>query len=86
MEDLARYEILSAHQAELTAAPGWARPAVLARSYQQDVAESAWDRFEPAVPTTPAGAGYAAAGFAGLWGVFAMLFGGIGRAFRRKAY
>ena len=85
-QDIARYERLSAHQAELSAAADWARPVVLARNFERDIAESAKDRYEPVVPTTPEGAGYAAAGFAGLWGVASILFGIIGGLFRREAY
>ena len=83
-EDIARYEVLRAHQAELLAADAWARPVVLARNVQRDVAESAYDRFEPAVPATATGAGYAAAGFAGGWGVLSLVLGLVTAPFRRR--
>lgn len=83
-EDIARYEALRAHQAELLAAEGWARPVVLARNVQADIAESAYDRFEPAVPATATGAGYAAAGFAGAWGLLTMVLGLATAPFRRR--
>ena len=82
--DIARYETLVAHQAELTQAADWARPAVLARTFRRDIADSAMDRFEPAVPATPTGAGYAAAGFAGGWGVLTVLLGLLTAPFRRR--
>ena len=84
VQDIARYEFLTAHQAELTAAAGWARPAVLAKSFDRDIAESAMDRYEPAVPATATGAGYAGAGFVGGWGLLTVL-GGLAMApFRRR--
>ena len=85
-QDVARYERLSAHQAELLSAADWARPAVLARSFERDGAESAWGRYEASLPATPEGAGYAAAGFAGLWGVLSLVLGLVTAPFRREAY
>ena len=84
VEDLARYEALTAHRAELLAAEPWARPVVLARNPRMDVAESAYRLFEPAVPATATGAGYAAAGFAGAWGVLTVLLGILTAPFRRR--
>ena len=84
VQDIARYERLSAHQAELTAAAGWARPAVLARTVDRDIAESVMDRFEPAVPATATGAGYAGAGFVGGWGLLTVLGGLLTAPFRRR--
>ena len=83
-EDIARYARLSAHQAELLAAESWARPVILARSVEPDIAASAYDRFEPAVPATATGAGYAAAGFAGAWGALTVIFGILSAPFRRR--
>ena len=84
-QDVARYERLSAHRAELLAAEPWARPVILAKSPEMDVAESAWGAFEPAVPVTATGAGYAAAGFAGAWGVLTVLLGLLTAPFRRRS-
>ena len=87
VQDLVRYERLSAHQAELSQAAEWARPVVLARSFEKDIAQSAMDRYDPAVPATATGAGYAGAGFVGGWGLLTVLFGMIGGLFgRREAY
>ena len=83
-EDLARYEALRAHQAELLSAEPWARPVILARAPQADVARSAYTRFEPAVPATATGAGYAAAGFAGGWGALTVILGLLTAPFRRR--
>lgn len=84
-QDLARYERLSAQAAALEAAPDWQRPLLLAKDADPDIARSTYEVFEPAVPATPTGAGYAAGGFAGIWAVFASLFGGLGRLVRRDA-
>ena len=83
-QDIARYEFLTAHQAELSQAADWARPAVLAKSFDRDIAQSAKDRFEPAVPATATGAGYAGAGFVGGWGLLTVLLGLIAAPFRRR--
>ena len=83
-QDIARYDTLLAHQAELLAAAPWARPVILARNPQMDIAESAYARFEPAVPATATGAGYATAGFAGGWGVLTVLLGILTAPFRRR--
>lgn len=83
-QDIARYETLVAHQAELLSAAPWARPVVLAKNPQTDIAKSAYERFEPAVPATPTGAGYAGAGFAGGWGILTIVLGLITAPFRRR--
>ena len=86
-KDIARYDVLRAHQADLLAAEPWARPVVLARNVQTDIAESAYERFEPAVPATATGAGYAGAGFVGGWGVLTLVLGLLTAPFkRREAY
>ena len=82
--DIARYERLSAHRARLLAAEDWARPLHLARAPERDVAESAWRAFEPAVPATPTGLGYAGGGFLLAWLVATALLGVLGAPFRRK--
>ena len=76
-----RFELLTAHFAELQAANSYARPLILARSYQQDIAESVMEEFEPAIPVTLEGAAYAAGGFALLWGGLSFIFGLIGAMF-----
>ena len=83
-EDIERYETLRAHRAELLAAESWARPVVLARAPQRDVAASAYDAYEPVVPATATGAGYAAAGFAGGWGGLTVILGLLTAPFRRR--
>ena len=42
------------------------------------------DRFEPAVPATATGAGYAGAGFVGGWGLLTVLGGLLTAPFRRR--
>lgn len=76
-----RYETLSAHYDALKAASDLARPLVLARSYQRDIAQSVLSEFKPAVPTTTDGAIYAGGGFAVLWGGLSLLFGVVGSMF-----
>lgn len=75
---VARYELLTAHLAELKAAGVYARPLVLARSYQKDIAESVYKEFQPAVPTTLDGVAYGGGGFVVGWGLLSMLFGLLG--------
>lgn len=82
-----RFLTLSAHLADLKAAPPLQQPIVLARSYQQDIVESTWSAYKPAVPTTLDGAVYGGGAFAGAWLIFSILFGGLGALFgggRRK--
>ncbi|MHA7871863.1 MAG: DUF2937 family protein [Hyphococcus sp.] len=76
-----RYELLSAHLAELEAAGDYVRPLVLAKSQLRDVTESVYKQFEPAVPATVHGAVYAAGGFAVLWGASSFIFGLLGAMF-----
>ena len=85
-EDVRRYERFRDQLAELDATSEWQRPITLARNPDRDVVMSTKAIFKPAVPTTLVGGGYAAAGFALLWGVSAALFGMIGGLFGRGRY
>ncbi|MEM9838053.1 MAG: DUF2937 family protein [Pseudomonadota bacterium] len=85
-EDVAQYERLSMQLSTLEATDDWQRPIYLARDYDPDVLASTKEKFQPAVPTTLVGGGYAAAGFAVLWGISAMIFGLIGGLFGRDRY
>ncbi len=76
-----RYELLTAHLAELNAASDWVRPLILARTYYKDIAESVHEQFEPAIPATLQGAAYAGGGFAVLWGGASFIFGILGAMF-----
>jgi hypothetical protein len=82
-EDVADYEHATRQLAEFEAASMWTRPIVVARDPHRRTLEVTARNYEPAVPATPAGAAYAAAGFALLWGIAAMLFGMLGRLFGR---
>ncbi len=73
-----RYELLTAHMAELEAASELARPLVLAKTQIEDITLSVYDQFKPAVPATTDGAVYAGGGFAVLWGGASFLFGLLG--------
>jgi hypothetical protein len=83
---VARYEMLTAHLAELNAASDYARPLVLARTYKKDIAESVYKEFEPAVPATPIGLAYGGGGFVVGWGLLSMLFGLLGGLFGGRRY
>ncbi|WP_428407156.1 DUF2937 family protein [Hyphococcus sp.] len=73
-----RYELLTAHMAELEAASDLVRPLVLAKTQIEDVTLSVYDQFKPAVPATTDGLIYAGGGFAVLWGGASFLFGLLG--------
>jgi len=73
-----RYERLTAHLEELEAADAYVRPLLLVRNRMDDVAQSTYSRFEPAVPTTLVGGIYAGGGFAFFWGASTFLFGLLG--------
>jgi hypothetical protein len=85
-EDVAAHERYSAQLRELQRADDWRRPIYLARNVDRGVAESTLEGYALAIPATPVGAGYAAAGFALLWGIAAMIFGLLTMPFRRAAY
>ena len=76
-----RYDLLTAHLAELEAADIFIQPLILARTHQRDIVLSVYEQFEPAIPVTMDGAAYAAGGFAVLWGGASFLFGLIGAMF-----
>jgi len=73
-----RYEILTAHMAELEAASETVRPLVLARTQMRDISTSVYEQFKPAIPATVDGVIYAGGGFAVLWGGSSFLFGLLG--------
>ncbi len=73
-----RYEDLSLHLANLQTAQDYARPLLLAQTYNRDIADSVMTEFRPAVPATLDGAAYAGGGFAVLWGGLSFIFGLIG--------
>jgi hypothetical protein len=79
-----RFEMLLAHQTELNAANNYMRPVVLARTYKKDIAESVYKVYKPAVPATPVGFAYGAAGFLAGWGVLSIFFGILGGLFGRR--
>ncbi|MEM1102751.1 MAG: DUF2937 family protein [Pseudomonadota bacterium] len=88
---LDRYDVLATLQANLKSADGWRRPFILARtvaaeSPARDMAENAMVEFQPAVPATTEGAGYAAGSGGLVWGVARLIFGLIGLPFRRRDY
>ncbi len=76
-----RFELLTAHLAELDAAGDYVRPLILAKTQMRDVTLSVYEQFEPAVPVTLHGAAYAGGGFALFWGASSFLFGLIGAMF-----
>ena len=80
-EIVRRYAELKAHLDGLKAATSLERPIVLARGYQQDILESTYSAYKPAVPTTMDGAVYGGGGFVGLWALGSLVFGGIGALF-----
>lgn len=73
-----RYELLLVHKEELDAASDTVRPLVLARTQIDDITQSVYEQFKPAVPATTDGLIYAGGGFAVLWGGSSFLFGLLG--------
>lgn len=71
----ARYEKLAAHLAALKAAGDYARPLVLARDFEPDIARSTYAEYRPAIPASLDGAAYAGGAFAVVWGGLSFLFG-----------
>jgi hypothetical protein len=61
---IARYEMLSQNLVELRNASGWDRFAHLPDYLDQDIGARALADYKPAIPVTPEGLSYAAAGFA----------------------
>lgn len=78
VSSIRRYELLTAHMAELEAVSDSVRPLVLARTQIEDITLSTYEQYKPAVPTTVDGAIYAGGGFAVLWGAASFLFGLLG--------
>jgi hypothetical protein len=82
---VARFEALSSHFNELSAASDYVRPLVLARSYRtpmvREIAESVYSVFEPAIPATPVGFAYGGGGFVVGWGLLSFVFGLLGAMF-----
>ncbi len=78
VNDVERYELLSAHIAELSAASDLTRPLILAKTQIEDITLSVYKQFKPAIPATMDGAIYAGGGFAVLWGGASFLFGLLG--------
>lgn len=60
---LARHESLWSQAVRMGTLPPIARPLALARDYDRRLMEGAWRDFEPALPITPHGLAWAAAGF-----------------------
>ncbi|MBB5517521.1 DUF2937 family protein [Amphiplicatus metriothermophilus] len=83
-ETYARHEKLAAHLAALKAAGDYARPLVLARRFEPDIARSAYAEYRPAIPATLDGAAYAGGAFAVVWGGLSFLFGLFGTAGGRR--
>lgn len=75
---VARYELLTAHMAQLEAVDDTVRPLILARSQIRDVTVSTYEQYKPAVPATVDGLIYGGGGFAVLWGGASFLFGLLG--------
>lgn len=82
-EDVADYVKYRKQLDELEQADPWQRPIYLARNFDEKIATSTYESYEPAVPTTMVGGGYALAGFALLWGVISLVLGLITAPFRR---
>ena len=73
-----RYELLTAHMAELEAASDMVRPLILAKSQIKDITLSVYEQFKPAITVTTDGLIYAGGGFAVLWGGASFIFGMLG--------
>lgn len=81
-----RFELLTAHYAELEAAGELARPAMLIKSAAEEpivreISRSVMDVYKPAIPASVDGAAYAGGGFALVWGVLSFIFGFLGAIF-----
>jgi hypothetical protein len=70
-----RLSRLEAHRNAMMEAGPFARVALMVRDGDQDVMESAYRDFEPAVPVTEEGILSAAAGFVTIWGGVLLLAG-----------
>lgn len=76
-----RYEMLTAHLAELNSASIWMRPLVLARTHKKDITESVYSVFKPAVPATPEGFAFGGGGFLAGFLALSIVFGIVGGLF-----
>jgi len=81
-----RYELLTSHYAELSAASDYTRPLVLLKGASEsdiirEITRSVMKEYKPAIPTTLDGAAYAGGGFAVLWGGLSFIFGLLGTIF-----
>ena len=79
-----RYEALSVQNARLESAPPLMRPVVVLRSPDPRLLRGAWQAYEPALPTTPAGLVWAALGFFMLGGLVSLLRQLVGLGRRRR--
>lgn len=84
--DIQAYEEYRAQFTAINEAGEWQKPIFLARNYDKSIFDDTRQNYKPAVPTTLAGGGYAAAGFALFWGIAATVFGFIGGLFGRDRY
>lgn len=80
----ARYQELTALQAELRGASGWDRLMLLPRYADSEIGARALEDFQPAVPVTLEGAAYAGGGFVLGYGLFWSLVALVGGLFRRR--
>lgn len=81
---IARYERLSASLDAMRAAGPFGRLALTPQVADAEIAAKAWEDFEPAVPLTAAGAGFAGIGYAGGWLVLAGVWAVLRMPFRRR--
>ncbi|MCI5096007.1 MAG: DUF2937 family protein [Rhodobacteraceae bacterium] len=82
-QTIARQERLSADLNALRSAGPWLRVVHAGRSADADIMQATYADFQPAVPLTAEGAGFAAAGFAGGAGLLAVLRAMMRRLRRR---
>lgn len=86
---LVRYDVLTDLQSELRDTNPWQRPVVLGQKISTEgdvraIAENALKEYQPAIPTTADGAGYAAGVGAIFWALFRLIFGILGAPFRPR--
>ena len=79
-----RYEQLNANYVALKEAEPLQRLSQVYRFTDTDLARRTWDDFRPAVPVTLDGFICAAIGFGAIWLIIRLVFGGLGRVFRRR--
>jgi hypothetical protein len=71
-QTLARYDALKTDLAVLQSGTA-RRLALLPTRMDTDIAARTWEAFQPAVPVTPTGLGFAGGGFVAGWGLFTLL-------------